>query len=156
MPKRNIAPKPDQPKDRQFAERSGEQVIAITGVAGFVGGAIACSLIKSGYSIIGIDRNHAPAHLPFLEYHRDDIGQTAVLQKTTSRIDCLVHVAANVHGGGILNIARDNLFATWKLFRQAKALGISKAIFISSAAVFNAVPNGEIVTERTRPCPRTI
>ncbi|NTF88268.1 NAD(P)-dependent oxidoreductase [Agrobacterium rhizogenes] len=69
------------------------------------------------------------------------------------------HVPGKYRGGegeDAEGFRRLNLDGTVKLFETAKQAGIRRCIFLSSRAVYGDRPTGEVLTETSKPAPKTL
>ncbi|MGH8974416.1 MAG: NAD-dependent epimerase/dehydratase family protein [Acidimicrobiia bacterium] len=126
-------------------------VVAITGVAGFLGQGLLRRLATSPSRIIGLDIS-APAFRPRdLAMHLVDVTR-ADLVPLLEGVDVLVHLAG-VHDAipdGDL-MARVNVVGTRRVLEAAGATGVGKVVLNSSATVYGAWPNNPIPLNEDAP-----
>ena len=74
----------------------------ITGIAGFIGSAIARRLIRNGHKVVGVDNfmtgfaHNVPAEAEFFEF---DISEYASFERLSSfKFDAVLHLAAQSSG----------------------------------------------------------
>ncbi len=138
-----------------------QNVIVITGAAGFLGSAIAVDLSR-GHQVVALDRRKPTGDLlastPGTTWHQADIADAdavaAIFRRTKGsfgRIDFLVHFAAFYHFGTDWHreYERTNLQGTSNVLRSAAETGVRRVIFASSVAAMRPAPAGEMLTERT-------
>jgi len=73
--------------------------IFITGVAGFLGSALANHLVRSGHLVRGLDdlsTGNPEALLPDIHFTRGDINDRPKLWTQLQEVDCVYHLAARV------------------------------------------------------------
>lgn len=120
--------------------------VLITGVSGFVGGALARRLLDEGrYSVRGGARRALPDAPTGLELRRSpELGPGADWLELLEGVEVVVHAAARVHmmndqaGDPLSEFRRANTEGTLCLARQAAQAGVRRFVFISSIKV-----NGE-------------
>ena len=121
--------------------------VLVTGVSGFVGGALGVHLRRTGYHVTGVSRNAARAG-SVDEFHAADL--TAPLPGGLGRFDAIVHAAAlSAPWGHPQSFARSNVDATRHILRFGAAAGVSKFIFISSSSVYYRHGDQLGITEET-------
>jgi nucleoside-diphosphate-sugar epimerase len=126
--------------------------VLVTGVSGFVGGAVLNRLHRTqSIQAVGAVRGAADTrHNPSL-LNVGDLSDSLDWSLPLSGVDVVIHTAARVHvmrdasGSPLTEFRRVNSQGTLQLARQAAAAGVQRFIFISSAKV-----NGE-ATEPGRP-----
>lgn len=131
----------------------------ITGVAGFIGSKLAGSLLKDGYTILGID-NFMLGTLENINYLKKLSTNFHFFEKDLSKyknldglikdlnqfgdIDCIWHLAANSDISGsvdALSIDLENtFFTTISTGILCEKLNIKEVVFSSSSAVLGTVP----------------
>jgi len=129
----------------------------VTGVAGFIGSSLACSLIKKGYDVIGIDSfsNYYPREFKernlkelagnkrfkLIEGDLLEIGLSSILS------DChiIFHLSSQpgvLRSWDMFNVyVRDNILATQRLLDAIKGKNIKKFVFASSSSVYGDCPD---------------
>lgn len=126
--------------------RGGVGEIAVTGAAGFVGGALLAALAGAGRSMRPLVRvareGQAVRGVPAVAV--GDIGQDTDWSAALTGVDCLVHCAARVHvmaetvADPLAAFRAVNVAGTRRLAEQAAAAGVRRLVFVSSIKV-----NGE-------------
>lgn len=121
--------------------------ILITGGSGFIGAWIARRLVQRGASvrIFDLKTNRDPARAVIgdivddMEWVAGDVSDAQAVQDAASGCDLLVHLAAILtpacQANPILG-AQITLMGTLNVFEAARAEGIGKVIYMSSAGVF--------------------
>lgn len=120
--------------------------VLITGVSGFVGGALACRLLDEGsYRVRGAARrvlSNAPAGLELCQ--SPELEAEADWSELLQDVEVVVHAAARVHmmndqaADPLSEFRRANTEGTLRIARQAVEAGVRRFVFISSIKV-----NGE-------------
>jgi nucleoside-diphosphate-sugar epimerase len=134
--------------------------ILVTGGGGFLGAWIVRRLVTAGNGIRIFDRNCDPALVGDIagasvarevEWRRGDIADPAEVRAAAEGCDGIVHLAGVLtpacKADPILG-AKINLLGTLNVFGAAKALGIQRIVYTSSAAVYGP-------TDGRRPRPTT-
>jgi UDP-glucose 4-epimerase len=126
-------------------------MIFITGANGYIGSAIARSLLETGLTLSGGVRRQTalpPGVAPVVT------GDLATAELNFSGIAAVIHAAGLGHKRGVPeSVWRSaNVDAAINVARQAKAAGVQKFILISTAHVHGRVHDGT-VTDTTPPNP---
>lgn len=131
----------------------------VTGGAGFIGSHLAEALVSQGWEVTVLDdlSNGLPANIPAgAEFVRGNANDDRALEKLQGTFDLVFHLAAvasvqdsierpvAVHG--------DNLTATLRLLEWARARGIRRFIFSSSASVYGDAGSAAIGEDAPK-CP---
>jgi nucleoside-diphosphate-sugar epimerase len=125
--------------------------IAVTGATGFLGWALVSTLVERGHSCrcwyrMSSDRGGFEAVSKSIEWVpgslRDRNGESALVQGC----DAVVHAALDRPGSGfiggegdLLSFAEANLMGSLRLFRSAEQAGVSRFVFVSTCAVYEAI-----------------
>lgn len=128
------------------------QRILLTGCAGFIGSHLGESLLKAGYSVVGIDnfdpfypreqkeRNLAQLSHPNFTFFEADLADKATYDKLPTDIDVVIHMAAKAGVQPSLKDAPDyietNIMASNNLLEFMKRNDIKKMLFASSSSVY--------------------
>jgi UDP-glucose 4-epimerase len=121
--------------------------IAVTGVAGDVGGFVARELAGSGHEVVGVDLREREG-LPIGRFARADVTSQAELEDAFAGCDAVVHLAA-IRDPGLVPDAvlfQVNVGGTFNALEAAVACGVSRFVLASSEAVLgmaadHAVPD---------------
>ena len=129
--------------------------VLVTGGAGYIGSTIANALNDTGHQAVILDslitgqKTFTKGH-PFFE---GDIADRALLERIFMEypdIACTIHCAAIIvvpeSVAQPYRYYRENVVKSLELFKHLEELGYPKAVFSSSASVYDAVP-GFKVTE---------
>lgn len=124
--------------------------ILVTGAAGFIGSHTTDALLAAGHSVVGVD-NFRSGHRENLagaersskfSFHNLDVSVPGVLGALVAaeRPEAIVHLAALVSvpesvSQPALNYSL-NLHATYLVAEAARAYGVSRVVFASSAAIY--------------------
>ena len=128
------------------------QVILVTGGAGYIGSHTCVELIQAGYTPVVID-NLSNSSSVALDRVKDITGEKVVLYKGDVRDQALLHrifnehnVAAVIHFAGLKAVGEscqmpleyydNNLNSTIVLCKEMEAAGVKKLVFSSSATVY--------------------
>jgi len=135
----------------------------VTGNAGFIGGAIANKLIKSGHEVYGID-NLKTGYLenvsPEIKFINGDFSKTEVIEKLNDvTFDAIFHIGGQSSG----EISFDdpeydlntNTLSTLKLLQYAKKTGCKKFIYASTMSVYGEQEGKEQFSEEDKPGPKS-
>lgn len=140
----------------------------ITGAAGFIGSHLVYRLLSQGHRVSGLDdlsRGRAE-HLDQakeskrfffqktdLSSERKTLGSLRACERALDTVDVIWHLAANSDipaGVADANIDfRNTLLTTFSVLQAAKALGVKRAAFASSSAVYGE--RGDLLEEDSGP-----
>ena len=122
--------------------------VAVTGVAGLIGGVVHDRLLERGHELIGIDlphdawlaasRNIEDERAPARVTHHFDLASVAdaELTEALAGVDVLVHLAADANPSNPDESIRSNNFiASERVMRCAASAGIRRAVLASSGLV---------------------
>jgi len=133
--------------------RNGAGVVAVTGVAGYLGGRL-LSLLDDDRRVervIGIDVSEPATGSPKLEFHQMDV-RDARLAKTFPGVDTVVHLAFVVDPLRDGERMRDvNVDGTRNVLEAAGATGVRKLVYASSATVYGAHPDNDFPLTEASP-----
>jgi nucleoside-diphosphate-sugar epimerase len=131
--------------------------ILVSGATGLVGRYIVDGLLKGGYDILAGGRRPPPDDLfsrpvAFVPLVLDpDLDQTRAFTDVTAFVHAAFdHVQGRYRGGEGKDpdrFRRRNVDGTVKLFETAKRVGVQRAIFLSSRAVYDGLPAGTVLRE---------
>lgn len=132
--------------------------VLLTGGLGYVGGRVALALDEAGYGVhCGTRRGDmsAPTWLPNMQMVYLDWNSTESLTQVCQGVDYVIHLAAMNE----VESARDlvgalevNGLASLRLLEAAKAAGVERFVYFSTAHVYGAPLQGDI-DETTLPRP---
>ena len=132
----------------------------VTGVAGFVGSAVASALIKGGHDVVGMDNlsngfeKNIPPEVRFFKGDCQDARLYADLP--AGSYDAIFHLAGQSSGEVSFDDPvydlRTNTESTLHLLLFARARGCGRFIYASSMSVYGQQPN-EPVQEEASACP---
>ncbi len=115
----------------------------ITGVAGFLGAALAQRLVREGHQVRGLDdlSTGDPARVPpEVLFTRGDVGDRPKLWTLLHDVDCVYHLAARVSvPESVLypgEYNKVNVGGTVALMEAIRDVGVRRVIFVSSGAVY--------------------
>ena len=129
--------------------------ILVTGGAGYVGGVSVDAILAAGHDVVVLDDlttghraiPHPDARLVIGSY-ADEAATRALLE--TERVDAILHCAArSLVGESVADPAkyyRDNVAGGVALLEAARAAGVRRIVFSSTAAVYG-VPDSTPITE---------
>jgi nucleoside-diphosphate-sugar epimerase len=131
----------------------GATVVAITGVAGYLGRKLVSVLDGDATveRIVGIDVAEPVDGSPKLEFHQADV-RDARLAKLLPGVDTLVHLAFQVDPIRDEERMRQiNVDGTRNLLEAAGATGVRCLVYTSSATVYGAHPDNDFPLTETSP-----
>jgi UDP-glucose 4-epimerase len=132
--------------------------LLITGVAGFIGSAIAQRMIASGHDVIGIDnlitgkRTNIPDQTLFIE---GDIAQKSLYDELKKfKIDAIMHLAAQ--SSGEISFEKPeydvltNTLGTLNLLNFAAGQGIKRFMYASTMSIYGDVDDQPIIEDQCK------
>ena len=133
----------------------------ITGVAGFLGSALANHLSKQGHQVRGIDdlsTGDKDALSPDVHFTRGDVNDRPKLWTLLQDVDVVYHLAARVSVPEPVLYPREynavNVGGTVSLMEAMRDVGVRRVILASSGAVYGD-SSAQKLTEATQPNPRS-
>ena len=131
--------------------------VLITGIAGFIGSALAHECVARGYEVRGVDNLYAGnleniADIEEIEFFRGSLTNRRLLRNLCNDVDLVFHqaalasVAGSIEDPATSHIA--NLDGTLNLLLEAQRQGVKRVLYASSSAVYgdsNTLPKSEIV-----------
>ncbi|MFC0388555.1 NAD-dependent epimerase/dehydratase family protein [Muricoccus vinaceus] len=117
---------------------TNKPTVAVTGVSGFTGGALAARLAAEGHVVRGLAR--APLPAPGIELVQGDLSDRTALARLVEGADTVFHVAAMYRTEGsaeeFMAVNRDG---TRMLLELAEAAGVRRFVYCSSIGVHGSV-----------------
>jgi UDP-glucose 4-epimerase len=127
------------------------QTVLITGAAGFIGSHLTEALLRHGYKVRAADRNPGKGNLtavqdhPGLELHPVELADADTCSRLCAGADAVLHFAAmaSVPEGNRRpdDCRRDTFETTRHIAQAAKAHGVKRVVFASTAAVYGDAPS---------------
>jgi len=129
--------------------------VLITGIAGFIGSAIAHECATRGYEIRGIDNLTTGnidniADIEEIEFYRGSLTNRRLLRTVCAGVDIVFHQAALASVAGSIEDPASshitNLDGTLNLLLEAQREGVKRVVYASSSAVYGdstALPKSE-------------
>jgi dihydroflavonol-4-reductase len=135
----------------------GGRMILVTGVSGFVGSAVARSLLQAGHQVRALVRpTSSRVNLadPRIEIAEGDLLDPQSLARAMASVRYLFHVAADYRlwARNPGDIVKTNVEGTRALMTAAQRAGVERIVYTSSVATLAARPNGE-PSDETFPLP---
>jgi UDP-glucose 4-epimerase len=126
------------------------ETVLVTGAAGFIGSHLTDTLLKQGFSVIGIDnlsrgtRSHLCEALihPCFKFIEMDMADVAALRQVLSstKVETVWHMVANSDiGAGLADPSidlRDTFLSTFNLLLVMREAGVKNLAFGSTSAVY--------------------
>ena len=137
--------------------------VAVTGATGYVGGFIVDALLEAGHEVRVMVRPGGTPPPGNLEAHAIMLGPDSDFRPLLRDVDALVHAAfrhepgryRRGEGDDLPGFLRANVDGSLALFDQARRLDVSRAVFLSSRAVYGKREPGIILTEEMAVRPDT-
>ncbi|MCP1170165.1 NAD-dependent epimerase/dehydratase family protein [Limimaricola litoreus] len=130
--------------------------VALTGASGLVGRFLLAGLTARGHEMVALGRTP----LAGCEHRPWALGRAAPLSGCEALVHAgFAHVPGRYRGGegddpeGFIAANRDG---SLRLFEEARRAGLSRAVFLSSRAVYGDYPPGTVLTEDLAPRPDTL
>ncbi len=121
--------------------------VLITGVAGFLGSALARRLLRQGHGVRGVDNLSTgdPRRIPQgVMFARADVRDRPTLWTLLHDITCVYHLAARVSVAESVLYPQEytavNVQGTVALMEAMRDVGVRRVVFVSSGAVYGAQP----------------
>ena len=130
----------------------------VTGGSGFIGSHLIESLLGRGFEIRALVHRSPIRNGHRLQFVSGDICDLETLGPALEGVDVLFHLASAL-GSRIIGQAefhRINVLGAETVLEAARRRGVGRIVHVSSAGVFGAVRNGEIVDESSSPVPVTV
>ena len=115
----------------------------ITGVAGFLGAALANQLAREGQQVRGLDdlsTGNPDSLFEDIHFTRGDVNDRPKLWTLLQDVDCVYHLAARVSVPESVLYPREynavNVGGTVSLMEAMRDVGVRRVVFISSGAVY--------------------
>lgn len=120
----------------------------ITGGAGFLGAALANSLVHQGHAVRVLDDlssgDRSVLH-PAIHFTRGDINNIPLLWSMLQDVDCVYHLAARVSVAQSILYPRDynatNVGGTVSLMEAIRDAGVRRVVLASSGAIYGRQPH---------------
>jgi nucleoside-diphosphate-sugar epimerase len=124
--------------------------VAITGVTGFVGGALAEALAADGHEIVGvarplstkkIGRGLTPFNADLVSWREGDVTDPASLRGAFDNVDWLIHAAGMLGQAGVpeADYFRLHEGGTANVLSEAQRAGVKRVLYISSPGVLGPI-----------------
>lgn len=134
-------------------------VVLVTGGAGFIGSNLVKSLAEKGHRVVVLDNlssgyrcNLAP--FPQVEFIEGDVRDATAVMRAVEGAEVVFHLAASV--GNLRSIEHPlldsaiNVLGTLTVLEAARAQGIDKVIFSSSAGIFGELKTLPIAEDHSQ------
>ncbi len=117
----------------------------ITGVAGFLGSALAAKLLEEGHQVIGLDDLSAgkeQAIPPGVQFELGDMLDRPKLWTLLQGVECVYHLAAKVAVQESILYPREynstNVGGTVSVMEAMRDVGVNRVVFTSSGAIYGS------------------
>jgi len=124
--------------------------VALTGITGHVGAAVAHLLHARGVSVRALLRGELVVPIPVEETVRGDVLEPNTLPAFLEGCDALIHCAGqiSIQGDPTGIVRRTNVDGTGNILRAAMACGVRRAVHVSSIHAFEQLPVDQVLDER--------
>jgi len=114
--------------------------VAVTGAAGFLGGAVVEAHKAAGFDVVALSRSESAT--PGVQHLRGDLTDNAYVRRALKGVAVVHHIAARVHPlGSMADYVRDNVEVTKTVLRAARDSGAESFVYCSSpSVVFDGTP----------------
>jgi UDP-glucose 4-epimerase len=133
----------------------------VTGVAGFLGSALANRLTRAGHTVRGLDdlsTGDPSSLLPEVQFTRGDVNDRPKLWTLLQDVDCVYHLAARVLVPESVIYPREynhvNVGGTVTLMEAMRDVGVHRVVLSSSGAIYGNQEH-QPVNENAVPYPRS-
>lgn len=112
--------------------------VAVTGSSGFIGGHLACLLAKQGFAVTALVRRAVSTE----RLNAAGVEVISAPNLTVPKgVDAVVHAAATSPGPGVaaMQLVADNIDLSRSLIEQARRMGVSCFVFLSSMSVYGEI-----------------
>src|SRR5688572_14216822 len=119
--------------------------VAVTGVTGFTGGALANALLRQNYEVRVLARNAAavPQNHPRPEVIVGDLSDVAALAELVTGAETVFHIAAMYRAEGAYSeFERVNYQGTIDLLEASIRAGVRRFVYCSTAGVHGHIGSG--------------
>ena len=128
--------------------------LLITGVGGYVGGALAKAAERQGHDVVGVARTHAEKPIHEAQLVHGELSQpvdpSSALAEALRTSEVVVHAAGRIRGSRREEFTRDNVDATKSILRAARDAGVRRFVHVGSTAVYgDRAPEKGVVTEES-------
>src|SRR5262245_17302029 len=131
---------------------SSNDRVLVTGASGFVGSAVARSLVEAGFSVRALVRSKSPrAHLAGLDldFCEGELRDRTSLARAVAGSRYLFHVAADYRlwAQDPSEIFAANVEGTRNLMEEAMSVGVERIVYTSSVATLGRRPDATAADE---------
>lgn len=128
--------------------------ILITGVAGFIGSAVANKFLDEGYEVVGVDNlstGHATSVPKGVEFINEDLALGSAIRRLPSDCTKILHLAGQSSGeisfdNPIVDLQK-NTISTLNLIQYGIRNQVERIIYASSMSIYGAVPDTPIAED---------
>ncbi|MCK5175828.1 MAG: NAD-dependent epimerase/dehydratase family protein [Planctomycetes bacterium] len=134
--------------------------VFVTGIAGFVGSAVAEFMLKQRWKVFGVDNlftGQAGNLSPDIQWIEADIRETSTFTGLPHDFDIIIHLAAQTSGEKSFELPcydmDTNIRGTYNVYQFAKTCRVGLMINMSSMSVYGDVHDMAVVDEDRQPSP---
>lgn len=132
--------------------------VLVTGSTGFVGGAIACHLARSGHEVVGLSRGISDSLPEDVRQVQADIADLSFVERAARdvpRCDAIVHAAASRNTSlDATEVSLTNCLGTQQVLTLARKWSVERFVYISGVTVIG-LPIQHPITEEHPAAPLT-
>jgi UDP-glucose 4-epimerase len=127
--------------------------VVITGLSGVVGRRVAETLVRSGHTVLGIDRRPWPDAPAGVQMFQVDVRKRPAEDVfRTHHPDALIHMATVSHFSARREERyRINLGGTRAVFEYCERYGVKQALFIGRHTIYGAAPDAPLYRTEAEP-----